>query len=145
MKPTQIKNAFARIAEEAGKDEKLRQAVSDRIGAERSNVPLAELKALFLQFMAVIMLAAVACLVVGLIQTDATVVLTALDISENPEQTGLLFNQGVVLNQTIITLWLIRGIMRGFILLAVLTFILTAAAMPVRRPEEKTGGSPCTA
>ena len=145
MKPTQIKNAFARIAEEAGKDEKLRQAVSGRIGAERSNVPLTELKALSLQFLAVIMLAAAVCLVVGLIQTDATVVLTALDISEDPEQTGLLFNQGVVLNQTLITLWLIRGIMRGFILLAVLTFILTAAAMPVRRPEEKTGGSPCTA
>ena len=34
MKPTQIKNAFASIAEEAGKDEKLRQAVSSRIGAE---------------------------------------------------------------------------------------------------------------
>lgn len=145
MKPTQIKNAFARIAEEAGKDEKLSQAVSGRIGAERSNVPLAELKALSLQFMAVIMLAAMVYLAVSLIQPDVTGGLTDFDASANPEKPGHLFNQGIALNPTLITLWLIRGVMRGFILLAVLTFILTAAAMPVRRPEEKTGGSPCTA
>ena len=145
MKPTQIKNAFARIAEEAGKDEKLRQAVSSRIGAERSNVPLAEIKALFLQFMAVIMLAAIVYLAVSLVRPDTTGCLTDFDASAEPEKAGLLFKQGIVMNPTLITMWLIRGVMRGFILLAVLTFILTAAAMPVRRPEEKSGGSPCVA
>ena len=145
MKPTQIKNAFASIAEEAGKDEKLNQAIAGRVSAERLELPLTELKALSLQFAVVILLAAAVYFAVSLVQIEITGNLTSFDTSAELDKTALLTNQEIAFNPTLITLWLIRGITRGFILLAVLTFILTAAAMPVRRPEEKTGGSPCVA
>ncbi len=145
MKPIQIKNAFTRIAEEAGNDEKLNQAIAGRISAERPEQPLTQLKALSLQFAIVILLAAAVYFAASLVQIDATGSLNDFDASTEPEKAGLLLNYQIAFNPTLITLWLIRGIMRGFILLAVLTFILAAAAMPVRRPEEKTGGSPCVA
>ncbi len=145
MKTRQIKDAFARVAEEAGKDEKLSQAIAGRISAESPVLPLTELKALSLQFAVVILLAAAVYFAVSLIQIDFPGTLTNFDALTEPEKTGLPFNQEIAFTPALITLWLIRGIMRGFILLAVLTFILTAAAMPVRRPEEKTGGSPCVA
>lgn len=145
MKPTQIKNAFASIAEEAGKDEKLNQAIAGRFSAEKFELPLTELKALSLQFVVVILLAAAVYFAASLVQIEITGNFTDFDASAELEKRGFLPNQEIAFTPTLITLWLIRGITRGFILLAVLTFILTAAAMPVRRPEEKTGGSPCVA
>ncbi len=145
MKPTQIKNAFASIAEEAGKDEKLNQAIAGRVSAEKFELPLTELKALSLQFVVVILLAAAVYFAASLVQIEITGNFTDCDASAELEKRGFLPNQEIAFTPTLITLWLIRGITRGFILLAVLTFILTAAAMPVRRPEEKTGGSPCVA
>jgi len=145
MKPTQIKNAFARMAEEAGKDEKLNQAIAGRVSAEKFELPLTELKALSLQFVVVILLAAAVYFAASLVQIEIAGNFTDYDASAELEKRGFLPNQEIAFTPTLITLWLIRGITRGFILLAVLTFILTAAAMPVRRPEEKTGGSPCVA
>ena len=51
MKPQQIKNAFARINEEAGKDESLGRAVASRAGTEKIAVPTQAVKALLKQFL----------------------------------------------------------------------------------------------
>jgi hypothetical protein len=145
MKPAQIKNAFACIAEEAGKNDKLNQAVSMRISAKRTLLPLTELKMLLLHFATVILLAAAVYFAAGLVQIEVTESLASIDVSTDPERIGVPFSQAITVNPTLIIVWLIRGITRGFILLAALTFILTAAAMPVRRHEEITGGPPCVA
>ncbi len=145
MKPQQIKNAFAGIASEAAIDKALSQAIASRVGAEKSLVPVVELKALLRQFAAMILPAIVLYFALAAVQ---------IEISFSGSDMDLLVEQGTVItwnkpealdNATLMTLWFIRGALRGFIILAVLTFILTAAAMPVNRSEENTGGSPCVA
>lgn len=145
MKPQQIKNAFANIAGAAAGDELLSQAIASRVSAEKSLVPVNKLKTLSLQFIAVILPAVILYFALATVHVEVAVVTPDID---------LLVEQGLVMawnspdalaNTTLMTMWFIRGVLRGFILLAVFTFILTAAAMPVNRSNEQTGGSPCVA
>ncbi len=145
MKPQQMKNAFASIAEEAGKDETLRQAVASRVGPEKIAVPRAALKALLRQFLVIIVPALIVYLAVSMVQIDVSTSLPEIDAGLDMAQASVMHNRDIIDNTTLVSLWFIRGVMRGFILLAVLTFILTAAAMPVSRSNENTGGSPCVA
>ncbi|PKL49051.1 MAG: hypothetical protein CVV42_07755 [Candidatus Riflebacteria bacterium HGW-Riflebacteria-2] len=145
MQPQQIKNAFAGIAREAASDELLSRAIASRVSAEKSLVPVNQLKALFWQFLAVILPAIILYFALAGVQVDIVVV--SPDIDMLVEQGPLIAwnNTDALANTALMTMWFIRGALRGFILLAVLTFILTAAAMPVRRYDENTGGSPCVA
>lgn len=145
MKPQQMKNAFARINEEAGKDETLSLAVASRVTAERVAVPTEAVKDLFRQFLVIIVPALIVYLAVSMVQIDVSTSLPEIDVGYEMAQTNVMHNRDILANTTLLTLWFIRGVMRGFILLAVLTFILTAAAMPVSRSNENTGGSPCVA
>lgn len=145
MKPQQIKDAFARINEEAGKDEILTHAVTERVSAEKSIVPIADLKTLFKQFLVMILTALLINFAISLLQFEIATDLPEIDVLVEQAPVKLPYNPNLATSGVLVTLWFIRGLVRGFILLAVLTFILTAAAMPVRRPEEKTGGSPCVA
>lgn len=145
MKPQQIKNAFAGIASEAAIDDSLSQAIARRVGAEKSLVPVNGLKELLRQFVAMILPAIVLYFVLATVHVEIT--LSGPDMEMLVEQGSVIsWNKPEALaNTTLMTLWFIRGALRGFIILAVLTFILTAAAMPVNRSEENTGGSPCVA
>ena len=145
MKPGQIKNAFAHIASEASKDELLSQAIAGRISAEQSLVPVNELKALFRQFMAIILPAVILYFALSAVQIES--VISFPDMESAIEHNSVVVRNSIdfATNSWLITMWFIRGVLRGFILLAVFTFILTAAAMPVSRSNETTGGSPCVA
>ncbi len=145
MKPQQMKNAFARINEEAGKDENLRQAVASRAGAEKIVVPTRAVKTLLQQFLVIIVPALIVYLAVSMVQIDVSTSLPEIDAGLDMAQASVMHNRDIIDNTTLVSLWFIRGVMRGFILLAALTFILTAAAMPVSRSTENTGGSPCVA
>jgi hypothetical protein len=145
MKPQQMKNAFASISEEAGKDTNLSQAITQRVGAEKSIVPVASLKALFRQFLVIILTALLINFAISLIQVEAAADLPELDVLIEQTPVVMLYNQNAANSGILVVLCFFRGLVRGFILLAVLTFILTAAAMPVSRSDENTGGSPCVA
>jgi len=145
MKPQQMKNAFARINEEAGKDENLSLAVASRAGTEKIAAPIQAVKALLKQFLIVIVPALLVYLTVSMVQIDFSSSLPEVEAGYEMAQANVMHNRDILANTTLVTLWFIRGVMRGFILLAVLTFILTAAAMPVHRSDENTGGSPCVA
>ncbi len=145
MKPQQMKNAFARINEEAGKDEMLSRAVAERVGSERSIVPLVGLKTLFQQFLVMTLTALLINFALSLIPLEVATELPEIDVLIEQTPGAVLYNPNVATSGVIVALCFIRGLVRGFILLAVLTFILTAAAMPVSRCEENTGGSPCVA
>lgn len=145
MKPQQIKNAFASIASEAAGDALLSRAIASRVSAEKSLVPVAALKALFLQFIAVILPAVILYFALATVQVEIAVVTPDIDMLVEQRPVMAWNNPDALANTALMTMWFIRGALRGFIILAVLTFILTAAAMPVSRSEENTGGSPCVA
>ncbi|HAE37908.1 MAG TPA: hypothetical protein DCG57_04615 [Candidatus Riflebacteria bacterium] len=145
MKPQQIKNAFANIAGEAAGDELLSRAIASRVSAEKSLVPVVALKALFRQFIAVILPAVILYFALATVQVEIAVVTPDIDMLVEQGPVMAWNNPDALANTALMTMWFIRGALRGFIILAVLTFILTAAAMPVSRSEENTGGSPCVA
>ncbi|OGK11736.1 MAG: hypothetical protein A2W80_11545 [Candidatus Riflebacteria bacterium GWC2_50_8] len=145
MKPQQIKNAFANIAGVAAGDELLNQAITSRVSAEKSLVPVIALKALFRQFLAVILPAVILYFVLATVQVEIAIVSPDFDMMVEQGSVMAWNRPEALTNATLMTLWFIRGSLRGFIILAVFAFILTAAAMPVNRSNEQTGGAPCVA
>jgi len=141
MKPENIRNAFKVISLEAQNDKTLTSAVSE----VSAGVPVQQLKALFWQFMLILLPALILYFAVSMIPAGAIPSLPELDSTGD---TGtMIFHNGMKLfaSGDFFILWFIRGILRGFLILGVFAFILTAAAMPVKRPEEIQGGSVCEA
>lgn len=141
MKPEKIRNAFRVISVEAQNDRALTAAVSD----VSAGVPVQQLKTLFWQFMLILLPALMLYSVVSMIPAGAEPSLPDFDSFE--EAGTMIFHNGLQLfaGGDYLVMWLIRAMLRGFIILGVFAFILTAAAMPVKRPEEIQGGSICEA
>lgn len=145
MKTQQIKNAFKNIAREASCDELLSLSVVAATGAEKAAIPADSLKKLLMQFLAVILPALIIYFALAAVKVDTG---AGLSYSEmlNARGPAVAWNMPDALaHRELVILWFFRGALRGFMILAVITFILTAAAMPVGRYEENRGGSPCVA
>ncbi|EKD83951.1 MAG: hypothetical protein ACD_39C00339G0001 [uncultured bacterium] len=95
--------------------------------------------------MAVILPAVVLYFALASVQIESVVSAPDIDMLIEQGTVTAWNNPDALANPTLMILWFIRGSLRGFIILAVFTFILTAAAMPVSRANEQTGGSPCVA
>ncbi len=143
MKPENIRNAFRVINSESQNDKALTSVVNEI--ATETTVPVTQIKALFWQFAIILLPALFLYFAVSLIPAGSEPSMPDLD-SVGAAGT-MVFHNGMQLfaGGDFFVMWLIRGILRGFIILGVFAFILTAAAMPVKRPEEIQGGSLCEA
>jgi len=141
MKPENIRNAFRVINIESQNDKALTEAVKEK--AAPSTVPVMQIKALFWQFALIIMSALILYFSVSLIPAGAEPSLP--DTDSLGEAGTMLFHNGMrfFAGGDYFLMWIIRAILRGFMMLGVFAFILTAAAMPVKRQEEIQGGSIC--
>lgn len=143
MKPENIRNGFRVINLEAQNDMALTSAVNTITAG--SSVPVQQIKTLFWQFMLILLPALIIYFAVSFVPAASEP--SFPDLDSVGEAGMIVFHNGMKLfaSGDFFVLWLIRGILRGFLILGVFVFILTAAAIPVKRPEEIQGGSICEA
>jgi len=144
MNQEYIRKGFRAIIEEAGNDERLVRCINDRLSASESHVPTEALKALFRYFLAIMLPTLLLYLGISMLSIPLN---GAVDLDVLADQNTTLVWQSIDVSANIplILLWFVRGTLRAFILLLAFTFILTAAAMPVRQSQaHKEGGLQCS-
>ncbi len=144
MKPDEIRQAFRSMSAEVSNDAELTRQIIERAGSKDGLVPKEELKRHFYQFLIIF----VPVLIVYFIVQAWTVPLAGELQVERYFETDRSFiweSPDLINNQSLVLFWFVRGTLRAFLVLLVLTFMLTAAAMPVRPPESNQGGSRCAA
>ncbi|MBF0546257.1 MAG: hypothetical protein HQM08_17570 [Candidatus Riflebacteria bacterium] len=142
MKTEQIRKAFKTITQEAADDVLLSKQITEKLAIQNSLIPVNELKKLFWQFFAIIITTAVLYLAVAFISTP---IVDNFKLENLEEQNTVLLWQSIDFASNIhqILSCFMFGVLRAFIILLTLAFILTAAAMPARRSTENNGGVLC--
>lgn len=144
MKPDEIRQAFRSLSAEAGNDAELTRQTVERLTLPANMVPKEELKHLIFLFLAIAVPVLVALFIV---QTWTVPLIGELQVEQcfEADRSFLWESPDFINHQSIFIFWFVRGTLRAFLVLLVLTFMLTAAAMPVRPSERNQGGSRCAA
>ncbi|MDN5280585.1 MAG: hypothetical protein PWR01_4550 [Clostridiales bacterium] len=137
MKSQEMKNAFKKMADEAGADKKLNLAIQAKVEQKRTNIPVKKLKRLFIQFLILMVPVVIIYLILPLLGANPVESVSAINDQFDIDSMYSWKNIEVFSDMKVLFLSFCHGVLRGFILLSVLTFILTAAAMTVDPSEKK--------
>ncbi|MBU1108969.1 MAG: hypothetical protein KKB51_19985 [Candidatus Riflebacteria bacterium] len=141
MQSEEFKTGFKKIADAATAEALLTQQIRDKIQRGAGVVPMRDLKSLFGYFVMI----AVPLLVLYAALNMIDVQLPAGNDFETiiEQNRALSWHTAEMLSDVALTVSFVQGVVWAFFKLLALTFVLTAAVMPVGRREEIKGGLPC--
>jgi len=141
MQAEKFKAGFKKIADAANAETLLTQQISDRIQRGAGAVPMRALKGLFGYFVMIAVPVLILYAALNMIDVQLT---AGNDFETIIEQNhALSWRTAEMLSDVALAVSFAQGVVWAFFKLLALTFVLTAAVMPVGRREEIKGGLPC--